>query len=516
MLRHALLILSAALLYTISLPPFGLGLAGFFVATPLTLILLDPSRPLRPLGAWTTGVLFGEIATLAVGGHWLYLAAHDFFGKPPSFSLGFTLLTTLTHAGAFIGAGVALSASFAKLRSPYVRAAAFAATWVALELLRARLFYGCPWNFLGHALAPYPVLLGAATYGGAYALSAACVLVGALVGEAFLASETRTRLRLLGAALAVPAIIYLLQASHVSTDLTAAPTHGAPLTVGLVQPGVGRHDLWNPDKRSHHLAQLLELSRSDELRGTDIIIWPENAVPFLLDADTDAREKIAKLARETGAYVLTGAPRSENRPDGGAAFFNSVYLFPPDGGAHRVYDKVKLLPYIEAAPAFARYFSTRTSGVEYTPGGGRSYFDVRGWKVAPLICFESTYPEIARQAAVDGADLLVNVSNDSWFDRGAAAEQHFGMTVLRAVETRIPLVRVANTGVSAVVEPTGNVTLELPARTSAIARYEIWQAHAPGLATFYVRWGDLFAWACVALAAAGGIAASRSRRDASS
>ena len=516
MLRHALLTLSAALLYTISLPPFGYGLAGFLVATPLTLLLLNPSQPLRPAGAWATGLAFGEAATLAVGGHWLYLAAHEFFGKPPAFSLGFTLLTTVTHAGAFIGAGVALSASFVKLRSPYARAVAFAATWVALELSRARLLYGCPWNFLGHALEPYPALLGAVTYGGVYALSAACVLAGSLVGEALLATESRAKLGMLGVALAVPASLYLLPPSQLATGRADAVTTRNSLTVGLVQPGVGRHDLWNPAMRSRHLAQLLELSRSHELQGADLIIWPENAVPFLLDADTDARDEIAKLAREMGAYVMTGAPRSENRPDGTAAFYNSVYLFPPDGGAYHVYDKAKLLPYVEATPAFARKVLPRTSGIEYTPGRGRAYFHVHGWRIAPLVCFESTYPEISREAAFAGADLLVNVSNDSWFDRGAAPEQHFGMTVFRAAETQLPLVRVANTGVSAVVEPSGKVALALPARASAIARYEIQRAHTPELATFYVRWGDVFAWGCVVLAAAGGVLASRRRSDASS
>ena len=498
--RSLALVGSATALYAFSLPPFGYDLLAFFVGLPLALLVLDPRRPLRAREAWLAGLLFGEATTVAVGGHWLYLAAHEFFGKPATFSAAFTLLTTLTHAGMFIGAAVATSARLARIRSPALRVVAFAAVWVSFELLRARILYGCPWDFLGHALYRRPALMQSASLGGAYVLSWLCLVTGATMAAALQARTTRDRALAVLVAVTIPAAMTVTGMVRLGAGAPASAARGGTLSVGLVQANVGRRDLWDPARRSDHLDRLIELSRSDSLAGVDLLIWAENAVPFLLDADVDARARIHALARERDAFILTGAPRSEEAGDGRARFYNSVYLFAPDGSGLTTYDKVKLLPYVEGTPAWAASWLPRAHGVEYVPGSEQAIFDVRGWKIAPLVCFESTYPEIARSLAARGADLFVNVSNDSWFDRGAAPAQHFGMTVLRSVENAVPLARVANTGVSAVVDSVGRVVLELPAKEAAVGRYEIHRTVAGGAP--YTRVGDLFAWLCVGFAAA--------------
>lgn len=506
--RSLALVATATLLYTASLPPFGFDLLAFLVGLPLALLVLDPRRPLSVREAWIAGLLFGEATTLAVGGHWLYLAAHEFFGKPPLFSAAFTLLTTLTHAGVFIGAAVATSAVLVRLRSPLLRVCAFAAVWVSFELLRARLLYGCPWDFLGHALYRRPLLMQTASFGGAYVLSWLCLATGACLAVALLSTTRRDRVVAAVAAAAIPAV--MLAHGSVRTRTSAAVETPAVLAVGLVQANVGRHELWDPARRTDHLDHLIALSRSPVLAGVDLVVWSENAVPFLLDADIDARRRIHELARDLNAYVLTGAPRSHAVGDGSAQFYNSVYLFSPDGAGLATYDKVKLLPYVEGSPSWAADLLPRTNGVEYVPGTGQTIFDVRGWKIAPLICFESTYPEITRGLAARGAELFVNVSNDSWFDRGAAPAQHFGMTVLRSVENGVPLVRVANTGVSAVVGRDGRILAQLPDKEPAVARYEIERPRA-GRAT-YTHLGDLFAWGCVAAAVTALLFCLRERR----
>jgi len=496
--RSLFLVASATILYTAALPPFGYDALAFLVGLPLALLVLDPRRPLEPSRAWIAGLLFGEATTLAVGGHWLYLAAHEFFGRPVPFSAGFTLLTTLTHAGVFIGAAVAASASLVRLRSPVVRVLAFGAVWVSFELLRGRLLYGCPWDFLGHALYRRPALMQAASLGGAYVLSWLCLLTGASAAAAILATTRRGRALAAAAVVALPVAMMLYGDERAAVGPAPSPT-GA-LAVGLVQANVGRHELWDPARRSDHLDRLIELSRSRELQGVDLVIWAENAVPFLLDADVDAQRRIRDLARELDAYVLTGAPRSESAGGGRVRFFNSVYLFAPEDAAPKTYDKVKLLPYVEGSPSWAVDWLPRTNGVEYVAGDEQKIFDVRGRKIAPLVCFESTYPEVARELAAAGAELFVNVSNDSWFDRGAAPAQHFAMTALRAVENDVPLVRVANTGVSAVVDRDGRIVLWLPEKQPAVALHRIERRAA--VLPPYARTGDAFAWACVAVAVA--------------
>ena len=494
--RSLFLLASATILYAAALPPFGYDVLAFGVGLPLALLVLDPRRPLAPSRAWIAGLLFGEATTLAVGGHWLYVAAHEFFSRSAPFSAGFTLLTTLTHAGVFIGAAVAASASLVRLRSPALRVLAFGAVWVSFELMRGRLLYGCPWNFLGHALYRRPALMQTASLGGAYVLSWFCLLTGASAAVAIMATTRRGRVLAAAVTVALPVTMMLYGNMRMAGAAATGPT--GTLTVGLVQANIGRHELWDTARRSDHLDRLIELSRSRELQGADLVVWAENAVPFLLDADVDAQRRIQRLSRDLDAYVLTGAPRSEPAGGGRVRFFNSVYLFAPDGTEPDTYDKAKLLPYVEGSPSWAVDWLPRANGVEYVPGHERAVFEVRGWKIAPLICFESTYPEIARELAVAGAEILVNVSNDSWFDRGAAPAQHFGMTALRAVENNVPLIRVANTGISAVVDRDGSIVLRLPEKQAAVAVHRIGRRDA-GLPP-YARNGDVFAWACVVVA----------------
>ena len=140
----------ATALYTAALPPFGLDYLALLAAFPLALAVLDPRHPLRWPDALLVGMVFGELTTLAVGGYWLYHAAHGFFERSAPFSVLFTLVVTITHAGALIGAGVFCASRLVRL-PPSARVVGFAALWVAWELARSILLYGCPWNLLGHA-----------------------------------------------------------------------------------------------------------------------------------------------------------------------------------------------------------------------------------------------------------------------------------------------------------------------------------------------------------------------------
>lgn len=501
----------ATVLYTLALPPFDLSWLAFLVAAPLAVVFLDPARRLGRGQVLAAALVFGEGSTLAVGGHWLYYGAHGFFGKSAAVSLGFTLLTTVTHAGIFIAAAAASSALLARLRSRVLRVLGFACIWVAWELVRSRILYGCPWDLLGHALYRHPTLMQASALGGTYLLSGLCVACGAALGLAYVERRrppTAFGLVSLGAALLAGTAAWGA-ARMADTAASRVGIDRQPLRVAMVQANVGRQDLWDPNRRTDHLDRLIEMSRAPELRGADLVVWAENAVPFLLDADAAARDKISRLARELDAFVLTGAPRADQDGAGHARFYNSVYLFSPDGADIVTYDKIKLLPYIERTPAWALSLLRPNRALEASPGDGLRLFDVRGWKIAPLICFESTYPELAREALQQGADLLLNVSNDSWFDAGAAPQQHFAMTLMRAPELGVPLVRVANTGISAVVDTEGRVVRALPPKQAAVALADV-PARLPG--SPYERCGDVFAWSCVMLAILFALAGTRASR----
>lgn len=509
--RAVLLSLSAVAVYSAAFPPFDLGPVALVALVPIARLTLDSDRPLRWSDALLAGILFGELTPLAVTGYWLFHAAAGFFGKSAAFSAAFAVLLTVSHGLLFMGTAVVVASRLAPL-PPLARILGFASVWVAFELARAGLLHGNPWELLGHAFHASPLLLPVASLGGVSALSFLAAGTSAALAVAWIErARPRTAARALGLAAALPLSFVLYGACATRTQI--ADPALAPLRVGLVQANVGRHELWRPGLRERHLERLLRLSRDAALASADLIVWSENAVPLFLDANPDAQRKIAALAAETGAAILVGAPRSEETGQGRARFFNSVYLFSPGTPGYAVYDKLKLLPYVESVPAWAARLARGAPGFEYSPGEGPVTFTVRGWRIAPLVCFESIYPRFARAYARREADLLVNVSNDSWFDRGAAAEQHFGMSVFRSPETGLPMVRVANTGITAALDSTGRPTARLEAGTEAVGLVTV--QPGPAGSTLYTRVGEAFAWLNV-LVAAGALAwaSRRARRPA--
>ncbi len=486
-----------------------MGAAAFLVGFPLACVFLDGRAALTTRSGLVTAVFFGELTTVAVGGYWLYHAANGFFGKTPLTSLLFTGVVTLTHAGLFIGFGVFTASRLTRLPAA-LRILGFASSWTAWELARSKLLYGCPWDLLGHAFSRSPALMQLTAVGGVYALSFLAAAAGSALGIGWMAwrrGENGWRWMLAGilvpaaawagGTLALPREKPSVPAASLATDATSSTD---TLRVAIVQTAIGKRELWEEGLRAVHLDRFDRLSRRTAGKGVDLVVWAENAVPFVLDAHPEVVERLQNLSDELGAAVLLGAPRSENRGDGKGRLYNSIYFFRPGERDYTAYDKTRLLPYIESIPEFARSFFSRSIGIEYTEGSSQQMLELDGWRIAPLICFESTYPELATEYAARGADLLVNVSNDAWFDRGAAAEQHFAMSVFRAPEIRRPLVRVANGGVSAAIDPFGRILASPAPRSDAV---EIVDIQRPlQVRTWYSLTGDTFAWACVLLTAA--------------
>lgn len=491
--RLLLLSLFGPVLYTLAFPPFSIGALALIAPAPLALLLLDPRRPLSTLQALAAGLIFGQVTSLAITGYWIYHAAFGFFGRSALFSLLFAVLITATHGSLFMGA-VGLAASRLYRVGAFSRLIGFACVWVAVwEFGRIRLFYGNPWGVLGQAFVSTDGLVRIADLGGVWCLSWIAAATSAAAVLAYLRLPRFSEVLAMAAlACALPLVLVgyaYLTAAGARPSL--AEQGQASLKVALIQPNVSKRDLWLPQLRSVHLDQALAMSRAPELAGADVIIWPENAVPFLLDADSGARAKIHELADQSKAAVLVGAPRSEDRHDGRARFFNSVYFFAPGVPGYQFYDKNKLLPYVEAVPRWVSPLLDTSSGVRYSAGSEAVMFEVKGWKLAPLLCFESTYPRFARRYAAMGADILVNVSNDSWFDRGAGPEQHFMLSLPRAAENRLPFVRVANTGISAVADDSGRVISRLPINQRQVALVEVARGRGDAI---YPRFGYWFPW----------------------
>jgi apolipoprotein N-acyltransferase len=243
------------------------------------------------------------------------------------------------------------------------------------------------------------------------------------------------------------------------------------------------------------------------------VVWPENAVSFLLEPNEALRGAAAALLRPSGALLLTGGPRFAQLEPGRVAFFNSAFLLDGQGAVRATYDKRRLVPFAEYAPlprvpALGWRFDAPG---DYTPGTHPTVFPAPA-PFGVLICFEAIYPDLARDLVRGGAELLVNISNDAWFGTSAGLEQHFAITVFRAVEFRRALARATNTGVTAVIGPSGRQLAAFPREQRGA-----WTVAVPRRQdeTVYARFGDgplaLLAMSAVVAGLLGGAPARRAR-----
>lgn len=440
----------SALLYVLVFPPFGLWPLVWIAPLPLALALINPARPPGILAAVLAGVVFAWAAALGLIAHWTFLAAREFFDKPTAWALGFTVAAPWLAAAVPLWFGLAFASCASLARKPLAyRVLGFGACWGLADLVREWAGVGNPWLQLGHGFWEHPVLAGLAAVGGVPLLSAVTASIAAGLSQVLLRRfGSNASWGWVGGLIA----IQLGVGAWVATR-PMEPGTQASIRVAAVQAALSPREMWDGRRIAANFSRYLELSRSMETEQVDLVVWPENAVPVLLDADIDRVNALRELAAQLNAAVLVGAPRSTTI-DGAVVMHNSVYVFAADGSPPVYYDKRRLLPFLER-DVFAGSAEPGNT-ISYRSGSAGAPIVVAGKQVALLLCFEALYASDAGAVGSEGAQLIVNLSNDAWFRAGAGPAQHFLMTGFRALEQGRPLVRVANAGPGGWFDSAGN------------------------------------------------------------
>ncbi len=353
----------------------------------------------------------------------------------------------------------------------------------AVEMARSYLFTGFPWALIGHIWIGWPQMQAASVIGahGLTLLTVAAAAVPALMAPARLA---------LGALLGIAVLsLPVVQARMRVPDGPVAMADGG-MTVRLVQPNAPQRQKWDPDMIPMFFErQLAYTAAAPETGGPtpDVVIWPETSIPYLLEYADPALRQVAEAAGD--AQVILGLQRRER--DG--RWYNMLAVLSPDGEVQARYDKHHLVPFGEYMPlmsVFARMgvfglAANETGG--YSAGPGPAVLDLgAAGRILPLICYEAIFPnDIAR--APERADWIVQITNDAWFGQVSGPYQHLAMAQLRAVEQGVPLVRAANTGVSAAFDPYGRALGTVPLGEAGFVDVPLAAALRP---TPYARWGD--------------------------
>ncbi len=493
--------------------------AALLAASAVATVLAYPPLGLWPLGlvmlAPLVAALEGQSARAAFGAAWLYSVGMALvLGRWLVHALAVEYEVALAPAWAFTAlviAGCALcpaaaAAGYAALRprlTPAAAPLAFAALWALGEALRSEAL-GVPWLLAAHPLARQPLWLQTADLGGRYAVGFTLLAANAGIGLALV--------RRSAAPLIAPAAVVALALGYGAWRLgPGAPLATESVRVGVVQAAVPQSERFQRGSALRNVERHARLTRELAAREPlDLVVWSETAVDIDLDETPALRLQLALLARQIGVPLVTGAPRSA-----GGRRTNSVVLIDPARGLADTYAKQRLVPFSEYDPALAAPLAPLlgpvTEGEPYVPGAAAHVFRGAPIPFAAPVCFEITYPGLNRAFRAAGAELLVNLSNDAWFGRGGYAEMHFAHAVLRAVELRSWVVRGANTGISAVIDPAGRVRSELGVFEQGTLSAGL---GAAGPAPFYARAGDGPVLLTCAGALVGSIAVSRHRAPA--
>jgi len=472
---------------------------------PNTLQLPDAPKllPAMPLQGFVLGYACG-ILWYAGSCYWIYSVMRHYGDVETFAALGILILFCLYLAlyhGAF-GLTVSLLAHGESRR----RALVFAPlVWVAVELARTRIT-GFPWDLLGIAQVDNIPLSQIAKITGVYGLSFEIMLVNTAFAAAFVVRR-QNRKQLMLAALVASVV---LQSGLWVPGPTLTPDHTAFLVQANI-PILESSD-WTKDYYNATLQQLSVASlKPDAPSGmhADLIVWPESPAPFYT-GDPVFRETISDITRQAQAWAVAGSIGVKNATPGHPTeVYNSAALVSPAGDWISRYDKIHLVPFGEYVP-FEKIFAfagglTKEVG-DFTAGASRAPLDAGGTKLGTFICYESIFPDEIRQLAANGAEVLVNVSNDGWYGDSGAYAQHLEQARMRAVENDRWLLRDTNTGVTAAIDPYGRVVASVPRklRTTLIAPYALNK-----VTTFYTRHGDWFAYLCAIISLAALIARIR-------
>ena len=332
---------------------------------------------------------------------------------------------------------------------------ALASVWTLMEWARGLLFTGFPWNSIGIVWTATDATTQFAAMGGMYGLSFLTVLVAASPGV--LAHDLGSK-RMILPALSLM-IVGLLWAGGTLRLTNAETGVVSGVTLRLVQPNIAQALKWHPDYRDQHLATFLRLSSAPSERPITHIIWPETAVPFLIAADTARRRVMASVIKNDG-LLLTGAVRTAPRgPHQPFQVWNSFHAINNKAEIVATHDKFHLVPFGEYVP-LRRWIGINklTAGrMDFSAGTGPKTLRLPGLSpFSPLICYEIIFPDNVRESNTS-VRWLLNVTNDAWFGTSSGPYQHFAMARLRSVEQGLPLIRVANTGISGATDAYGRV-----------------------------------------------------------
>lgn len=483
-------LLSGFLLF-LSFPKFGLGFIAWIAFVPLFIALRDVVSIRQAI--WL-GLVTGITAHVGMI-YWIaYVVVH--YGHLPFYRGVFIMLLLACYLSLYVAI---FAAGIVFLREKIALYLTAPVLWICLEYGKSYLFTGFPWENLGYSQYSYYFLIQIADIAGVYGLSFLVMLLNATIYE-IMTEKSRKTIVLTIAVFLLWMGVYtygIARIAQISRIQDAAPG----MDVSLIQGNIDQSIKWNEHYQKETIDIYEDLSLRHPVSKERLLVWPETAVPFDYQDESNLKRRVEEIARKSKSWFIFGSmsyEMNESRKD----YYNSAYLLSPEGKVHGRYDKVHLVPYGEYVPLrkiFPFITALAADIGDFSTGTGFLPVNIGGKKIGVLICYEGILAEAARSYKNASAELLVNITNDAWFGTSSAPYQHFSMSIFRAIETRLYFVRAANTGISAIVDPTGRIIR----RTDLFKKDEIsGNIKFMNTTTVYAKSGNWLVYASFAVLAA--------------
>ena len=503
--RAGLLAIASGVLIALSFPNAGLSFLAWIALIPLLIALEGASART----AFRIGLTCG-LSAYAIILYWINIVVTLYGHLPWAVSIPIYLMLV-----AWLALFYGMTTLVARLGEQVGVKAAFTlpVAWIAFDFIRSFLFTGFPWAMLGHSQYRTLPLIQIADITGVYGITALIVLANVVLYRVLRAvSGAGVPYPFKSALFLITALIATLLYGFNRLNRPET-TSGPPLRVALIQGNIPQDVKWSPAFREETMAIYERLTREAGKGGADLVVWPESAVPFFFQDEPMQAERVRALARELHTWLVLGSPAHELVNDRNT-FLNSAFVIAPTGETMARGYKLHLVPFGEYVPMkhLLPFVSKLVVGIgDFSPGEHAAPLNVGQTQAGLLVCYEAIFPELAREYVRNGARILVNITNDAWYGRSSAPYQHFSIAVFRAVETRTPLLRAANTGITAIVDQNGHVRTMTGLFVEDFRTGEVRPGSGDSL---YLRIGDAPAWLCVLLSSGvAGLAWFRQRKN---
>jgi len=492
-----LALLSGGLIF-LSFPRFNLPILAWLGLVPLFFAIRNTAPSASFCFGWICGLIY-------FGGtlYWI-ISAMTLYGQVSLWQSTLILFAMCAYLALYIG-GFAALWSWLRVRISLPDLLIAPLVWTCLEFLRAHLLTGFPWSTLGYSQYLSVHLIQLADITGVYGVSFILVFVNAgiasLLEHFIIQKKEEKSFWSYPATHIIPTLaivlmviygygIYKVRYTHPETKRT--------VRLGLIQGNIPQEEKWNENFRNKISDIYQNLTLQAAQQKPELIIWPEASTPFIHEQKGDYLETISPLAQTAQTPLIVGSPRLELKGKQ-ILLKNSAFLVSKEGKILHYYDKIHLVPFGEYLP-MKKMLGCLGSVVnevgEFNPGKTFTNFTFNKGNFGLVICYEIIFPSLFRKFIQDKTDFMINITNDAWYGRSSAPYQHFSMAVLRAVENGITIVRVANTGISGIIDPMGRIQIKTPLfyRTALVKDVPLGRIN-----TFYKKYGDLFTQLCLAL-----------------